>query len=122
MPQNTAQTNQPSGKKIPQTPPSSPSLEQFVDQLIKEKNFPKNLLPEVLTQIKADLMDMLQRTLNAKILARLKEADQKEFMKMIDEGRKAAETQKFVKEKIPDLEIYLAGVLSEFRKTYLGIV
>lgn len=121
MPQNTAQTNQPSENKVPQTPPSSPSLEQFVDQLIKEKNFPKDLDEAVKKQIKKDLMFRLNDYINAKLVAALPEKEVEEFEKLLEKKASQEEVQKFFQDKIPNLSTFLSQVFLDFRKTYLGI-
>jgi uncharacterized membrane protein YheB (UPF0754 family) len=98
----------------------SPSLEKFIDQLIEEKDYPVRMDPAVIEKIKADLLDLLQRTINAKILTRLNKEERQKFVNMIKNNKPQEITQEFIKEKVPDLESFLAQVLSDFRKKYLG--
>lgn len=115
MPAQSDQTNSP-----PEESKADTSLETFIDQLVKEKKYPAKMDPQVIEKIKTDLQDLLQRTINAKILARMEEEDRKEFVQMVENKATEKETQDFIKEKIPDIDSFLIDVLSNFRKKYLG--
>lgn len=94
---------------------------QYIDGLIAEKNFP-DLTGEVRSQIKKDLLDRLNDTINAKVIAALSDEDLTGFEKLIDDANAPQEeVQKYIEAKIPDSTSFLAGVLLEFRKNYLGI-
>lgn len=94
---------------------------QYIDRLIAEKNFPA-LTDEVRSQIKKDLLDRLNDTINAKVITALSDEDLAGFEKLIDQNASQEDVQKYIEEKIPDSTTFLAGVLLEFRKSYLGIV
>lgn len=121
MPQDSAQNDTPAINPNPTTPPTSPSLEEFVTSLIQEKNFPQDLNQEVKDQIKKDLMTRLNDFLNAKLIASLPEKDIPEFEKILDEKPDLEKIQKFFSEKIPNFSSFLTQIFLEFRKTYLGI-
>jgi uncharacterized membrane protein YheB (UPF0754 family) len=107
--------------KKPISTTTSPSLGKFVDRLIEEKKFPQNLNKEFLEKIKKELLEMLNKTINAKILAQLTPEQLKEFKKMLEEKESSEKTQVYAKSKIPNFEVFLAGILLDFRKKYLGL-
>lgn len=96
-------------------------INQYIERLIGEKGFP-DITEEVHAQIKKDLLDRLNDTINAKVIAALPDAELGEFEKLIDANAPQEEIQTFIESKIPDSAIFLATVLLDFRKTYLGIV
>lgn len=96
------------------------TLEDYVDRLIEEKGFP-DLTEAVRAQIKSDLLTRLNDTINAKVIAALSDEDLVGFEKLIDGNAPQEEVQKYIEAKIPDSTTFLAGVLLEFRKNYLGI-
>lgn len=96
------------------------TLDQYIDRLIEEKGFP-DLTPEVRAQIKSDLTTRLNDTINAKVIAALSDEDLTGFEKLIDADAPQEDVQKYIETKIPDSTSFLAGVLLEFRKNYLGI-
>lgn len=97
---------------------SSP-LEEFVEKLIEEKNFP-DLAPEVYEQVKKDLVQKLQETINARAIASLPQDKLEELNEMLDKGTSDEEVQKFMEANVPNAESFLTTVLMEFRKSYLG--
>ncbi len=96
-------------------------LDAYVDRLIVEKNFP-DLTDEVRAQVKKDLLDRLNDTINAKVIAALSDSDLAGFEKLLDANAPQEEIQKYIESKVPDSTTFLANVLLDFRKTYLGIV
>ena len=122
MSQDTAQTSQTPAKDPTPSPPSSPSLGKFVDEMIKAKNFPQDLDEAVKKQIKKDLLVRVNDFINAKLIAALAEKDIEEFEKLLDKKEDVQEVQKFFERKIPDFPSFLTGIFLDFRRTYLGIV
>lgn len=96
------------------------TLEEYIDRLIEEKGFP-DLTDEVRAQVKADLLTRLNDTINAKVIAALSDEDLGGFEKLVDANASQEDVQKYIEAKIPDSTSFLAGVLLEFRKNYLGI-
>lgn len=92
-------------------------LDKFLDQLITEKNL-SDQDPEVAAQIRADLLDMLNRKLDAVILANLPSESLEDFEVLIDAGEASA-IQEFVSANIPNLDEVIAKGLMEFRQAYL---
>jgi len=105
-----------------ETKNSSESLDlvMFVDRLIEEKNFPKDLEKEVLDQIKADLLSKVEDRINAVIIANLAPDKLEEFSKMLDKDISDKEMQKFCSENIQDLPQLIATELIVLKQSYLS--
>lgn len=94
------------------------NLEEFIDRIVAEKGFDTKD-PEVLAQIKADLLGRLEDRINAMILSELPQDKLEEFEKMLDAGNGEA-INNFLKENISDAEQKLATVMLEFKSIYLA--
>lgn len=92
-------------------------LEAFVDQMIVEHGFDREG-PDVVAQIKADLLESLERRIDAMILESLPPEQLDRFEAVIDAGSDST-MQAFLKRHIPDLENRVASVLVSFRTNYL---
>ena len=94
------------------------NLEKFVDELVEQKGFNEKD-PEILKQIKLDLLDRVEDRINAMIMENLP-ADQLEaFEEKLDTGTDE-EIQTFVKHHIPDLKDRVAFELVSFKSMYLS--
>jgi len=93
-------------------------LEQFIEQLIKDKGF-EDKDPEVLLQIKSDLTGRLEDRIDAMVINSMNESDLPLFEKVLESGNKE-EIEKFTTEHIPDLTERIANELLNFRNIYLG--
>lgn len=96
------------------------TLSAYINRLIDEKGFP-DLTSEVRTQIHTDLMTRLNDSINAHVIAALSDDDLVGFEKLIDTNAPQEEVQTYIEGKIPDSTSFLASVMLEFRKNYLGI-
>jgi len=96
------------------------SLKDFVENLIKQKQFPE-MSKEIHEQMKKDLLERVKNTINAKTIAKLPQNDLEEFSKLLDSNTSDEKVQQFVEEKLPDSHVFISEVLTEFRKTYLGL-
>ncbi len=96
------------------------TITQFVEELVKEKNL-DGLDQEVLSQIKADLNERVENTLNAAIIENLPAEKLEAFEKMLDDNSSAEATQKFCQENVPNLDQVLAAALLDFRRIYLNL-
>ncbi len=96
------------------------SINKFVEKLIDEKQF--DVSKEVRDILKQDLMRRLNDFITARILAALSDKDIIVFEKMLDDGKKDEELQKFVMENIPNFMNFLTATLLEFREVYLGLI
>lgn len=97
--------------------PVDAMLDEFVDRLIKEKNFP-DLAPEVLEQIKKDLRERVDDRINVGIVKYVPPDKLADFEKLLDNGTDA-EVQTFLAGAIPDFNEVVAKELLDFRTTYL---
>ena len=93
-------------------------LEDFVGKLVEEKGL-GHLDPEVLTQLKKDLLGRLEDRVNAIVLAKMPPEKLEEFEKLVDAGNEE-KIQVFCSENIPNLDQSIAAELLAFRQTYLG--
>lgn len=94
------------------------NLEQFINRIIEEKGF-QNEAPEVLTQIKEDLLESVERRINAMIIKNLDEHILPDFEALLDADNKE-KIQVFIKQHIPDIDERVAAELLEFKTLYLG--
>ncbi len=93
-------------------------LEGFIDDLMAEKGFDTEE-PEVVVQIKADLLESVERRINAMIVTNLPPDDLSAFESVLDSGSEEA-IQAFVTERIPGLDQKVALELLNFRTAYIG--
>ena len=94
------------------------ALEQFVDKLIKDKKM-DSLEPEVLTEVRHDLLRMAEDKINAYIIKALPEHKIKEFDEVLDTNSEE-KIQEFLKTAIADLDAVVAKALIDFRNQYLA--
>ena len=95
-----------------------PGLEDFVDRLVAEKGM-TGLDPEVLAQVKHDLLDRVEDRINALIVEKLPPESLEDFERLLDGGDEK-EIQAFCQTQIPDLDQKIAAELLAFRQTYLN--
>lgn len=93
-------------------------LEGFINELVEEKGFGTSD-SAVLEQIRRDLLESVERRIDAMILANLLPEDLAAFEEVLDTGSEEG-IQAFVKEKIPDLDQKVALELLNFRTSYIG--
>ena len=103
-----------------------PTIEEFAEYLMTEKDFSElNDEPEVLEQIKIDLIESIERALNSMILTSIPEDKLEELEKLTDDAERGRVDQtkmdKFIKANIPDLDNKVAEVLIEYARAYLMI-
>jgi len=94
-------------------------LSQFVSRLVAEKGL-SNCDPEVLAQVKLDLLDRVEDRINAAIVANLPVDKLEYFEKLVDRADEA-EIQAFCSRNIQGFDEIIAKELVEFRKTYLNL-
>ncbi len=98
-------------------------LESFIEALLSEKQL-LTLTNEEQVKIKSELLDRLNKFINANILTRLSQISTqtlRDFEKLVDQNSSSETLQKYLQEKIPDMTPFIAGILLDFRKTYLGL-
>ncbi len=94
------------------------NLNQYVDQLVEEKGFDEKD-PEVIAQIKTDLLDRVENRVDAMIADNLPAEVLPEFSSILDTGSEA-DIQAFITKHIPDIEEKVASELLTFRTIYLS--
>lgn len=93
-------------------------LDRYVDKLLEEANLP-DLAPEIIAQMKADLLSRVEDRINAALISNMTPDQMKQFDALL-ETNNDSEVQQFLKDTIPDLETVIATALISFRSTYLG--
>lgn len=94
------------------------NIEEFVDRLIKDKGFDEQD-PDVLAQIKSDLMDRVENRINAMIVSNVNPESLPDFEKILNEDS-PEKVQEFTKKHIPDIDEKVAAELLTFKNIYLG--
>lgn len=95
-------------------------VEQFVDKLMEERKL-ESQDTDFLTRVRADLVDRLQRRLNAALIEHLPPERLEEFDAMLAANPEDPKIQEFCKQHIPDLDIVMADAMLDFRSSYLGV-
>jgi len=93
------------------------NIEEFVSKLIEDKGFDEKD-PEVIDQMKKDLLDRVENRINAMILSNINSEKLSDFEKVLDESEE--EIQNFVIKEIPDIDEKVAAELLTFKNIYLG--
>ena len=94
------------------------NLDKFIDELIAEKGF-SNKDPEVVEQIKLDLLDRVEDRINAMIMSVLSPDVLPAFEEKLDSGSDK-EIQQFIMDNIPDYKDRIAFELMSFKSMYLS--
>lgn len=97
---------------------SQDALNTFVDHLVSQKGL-GNLAPEVLEQMKRDLVERVEQHVNASVVAALPPEKLEEFDQLL-EKESADKIQKFCEQNIPHLQDVVAATLVKFEATYLN--
>ena len=97
---------------------SPQTLEQFVDVLVDRKGL-TNLAPEVLTQLKKDLLERVEDRVNAAILKFMPPENLEEFDRLLDSAD-TSKIQAYCAAHIPNLDEKMAAELMQFQGTYLN--
>lgn len=98
---------------------SNMSLENFVNNLIKEKGL-EGLEEEILVQIKKDLQKRLEDRINVAIATHIPPEKMEFFEGLLDKADEK-EIQQFCQRNISNLAEITANELVGFRKSYLGV-
>ncbi len=93
------------------------TMEQFVDQLVAQKDL-SNVAADVLVELKKDLLARLEDRVNMALVAAMPPEKIEEFEALVDQENAEA-IQAFCKEHIPNMEEVIAGELLQFQQTYL---
>ncbi len=94
------------------------SIDDFVDKLIADKNFDTKD-PDVVAQLKADLLVRIDDRIKAMIMATMPEDKIVEFNTTL-ETNDDAKISAYIRQQIPDIEEKTASVLLGFKTMYLS--
>ena len=97
-----------------------PTLSDYADTLIKEKNF-TTLTPGTYEQIKEDVLTRLNDFLIAKVIAKMTDSQIKEFNTLLETNPVDEKIQDFINSNIQDPGLVIGDILIDFRKKYLGL-
>lgn len=96
------------------------TLETFVDKLLDEK-FPGVAIPtDRRDKMKQELLPRLNKMIMLKMLQALSPEDLTKFQNLAQGNETNEQLQKFLAERIPNQDAFIAGILGEFRELYLG--
>lgn len=101
----------------------TPTLDTFLNQIIREKAGTVELSTDATSQMKADLLPRLHTFILLKTMTELAQhspVDLVSFQKLVDQEKPLTDIQAFVSAKIPDFPVFLADVFLQFRNIYLG--
>ncbi len=94
------------------------TIEAFVEKLLEEKGV-RGLEPEVMTQLKRDLLDRAENMINAEILSHMPESALPEFEQILDAGSEE-QIKEFVTKHVPNIDEVTSSALLKLKNTYLG--
>ena len=94
------------------------NLEPYVDRLIEEKGFNEKG-PDVLTQIKKDLIERIEDRIDAMIVSNIKPEMLADFEKVLEKNNNE-EIEAFVRAQISDIDEKVAQELLSFKTIYLS--
>lgn len=105
--------------KAAEAPASSEDvLKLYATRLLDERGV-TGVSPEVMEQMRADLLERIHDTINASILQVLPPAKYQAFSDVLDADDQA-QVESFMRTHVPDLDSVLAKALFDFRVTYLA--
>ena len=96
------------------------AMEQYVDELIKEKNSPY-VTEANIQEVKDELMDSLSESLNQKMIDELSDEQVQQLNDLLDKNVSDEELSQFFTQCIPNLSQLVSQVLLDFRAGYLNI-
>lgn len=94
------------------------TIEAFVEKLLQEKGV-TGLEPEVMTQLKQDLIDRAENMINAEILANMPESALPEFEQVLD-SESEEQIKEFCSKHIPNMDEVVSKALLNLKNTYLS--
>lgn len=98
----------------------SEALNVFAQNLLVEKGAYK-LDADTVAAMKKEILDRLDILVNKVSLSALSDEQLKEFNTLLDKQATTEELQKYISDRVPDLQDRLTEALYRFRLVYLGI-
>ena len=97
-------------------------FDQYLQGLIDQKFLQKGhtLEPEIIDEMKKDIIRQLDEFIMARVIAALSDEDVLALEKLLAESNSVEQAQKFAAEHIPDFTTFLTNVLLEFQQVYLS--
>ncbi|HSW78626.1 MAG TPA: DUF5663 domain-containing protein [Candidatus Babeliales bacterium] len=95
-------------------------LNEFIEELLQQKQLPASLDPTVKQRLVQDLTTRLNDLINRRLLDAMDDKTLAEFNKMIEKEAEATELQEFIDKNVPDKQQIVTAALLEFRQLYLG--
>jgi len=97
------------------------ALEDYVDNLIKEKNSPY-VNGQNRQEIKNELLKNLSKAINKKLIEKLSDQEVDELNVLLDQKADDPKISNFFTSKINNIDQLITEVLIDFRKGYLSVV
>lgn len=119
--QNNHQTNQGTINFQTQYLSDKQALENFVDDLIKEKNSPY-VNEANRPQVKEMLLREITESINRRLINELTDEQVKNLNQLLEKKASDEELAKFFSQNIPDLTQIITEILFDFRRGYLSVI
>ncbi|MCR4312041.1 MAG: DUF5663 domain-containing protein [Candidatus Uhrbacteria bacterium] len=94
-------------------------LEVFVERLLEEKGL-ANVEPNVLAEMRQDLLERVGERINAEMLAALAPDKVEQLNEMLDGDQSDEQIREFFFANVPNFQEVLTTAIMNFRSAYLG--
>src|SRR4051812_2995593 len=95
-------------------------IDEFVEDLMKQKGLPADLDPEVRKQLVSNLTDRVVKLINRRLIDALPDEKVGELEKLVDQNPSdSSAVQKLIEENVPNKDKVVAAALIEFQGLYL---
>ena len=97
-------------------------LDEFIEQIMREADFPDTLDEEERTQIKKDMVNRANDMMNYAIVDSMSPELQKQFEELVSrEDVQPQAITEFIEQNVPDRQKIATNALVEFRAAFLGL-
>ena len=92
---------------------------QFIDELIKRRDFPDGLMSGAREEVKRELMERLDYFLMDHLIDALSDEDAAVFVNMLEKKKSMEEIQQFPKEPMDNYRPFIRSTFQKFATDYL---
>lgn len=94
----------------------------FIDKVVAEATAGENVTDEVRQMMKDDMLKQLNTMINARLISVMSDEQVEKFSQLMDTHPTAEQIQAFTAQAVPDPSEFLAQVMLDYRREYLGLV
>lgn len=95
-------------------------LDEFIEEILKEKGLPPNMDPEVRKRLVSDMKTRVNDLINNRIIDNMNDKQLDEFNKLIDTKPDEKTVQDFIDKNVSNKQQVATAALIEFKQLYLG--